>query len=196
MYHSATQQCNTVVKGYARAMYLFTTVLHRCALVTSCVACVGRDLKTPNVLLEDRGNGLVAKVADFGTVREGTRKGAGGTKEAATHTLTGARVGTHGYMPNEYSAHGHVSDKLDMYAFAIVLVELLTSKGGLEVARLHCDEPDLFADMARYVDRRAGQWLEANVTELAAIAEQCVSFHARSRPHAHEVVPRLEALLG
>jgi hypothetical protein len=83
-----------------------------------------------------------------------------------------------------------------MYSFAIVLVELLTSKGGLEVARLHCDEPDLFADMeARYVDRRAGQWPPATVTTLAAVAEQCISFHARSRPHASEVAPRLEALL-
>ena len=148
------------------------------------------------MLLDDRGSGLIAKVADFGTVREGTRKGAGDTTQAATHTLTGARVGTHGYMPAEYASHGHVSDKLDMYAFAIVLVELLTSKGGLEVARLHCDEPDLFADMARYADRRAGQWPAATVTALAAIAEQCISFHARSRPHANEVAPRLEALLG
>jgi serine/threonine protein kinase len=157
---------------------------------------IHRDLKPPNVLLDDRGSGLVAKVADFGTVREGTRKGAGDTRGVVTHTLTSTRVGTNGYMPSEYASHGHVSDKLDMYSFGVVLVELLTSKGGLEVARLHCDEPDLFADMARYADRRVGQWPETTVTELAAIADQCVSFHARSRPHAHEVVPRLEALLG
>ena len=55
-----------MVKGYARAMYLFTTVLHRCALVTSCVACVGRDLKTPNVLLDAAGN---AKVLLGGSTR-------------------------------------------------------------------------------------------------------------------------------
>jgi hypothetical protein len=50
------------------------------------------------VLLDDHGSGIIAKVADFGTVREGARKGPGGTKDAATHTLTGARVGTHGYV--------------------------------------------------------------------------------------------------
>jgi hypothetical protein len=48
------------------------------------------------VLLDASGN---AKVADFGTVREGAAKGAGGAKPTATHTHTGAVVGTSGYMP-------------------------------------------------------------------------------------------------
>ena len=91
---------------------------------------------------------------------------------------------------------GEVSDKLDVYAFAIVLVELLTSKCGGEVAKLHSDEPDLFADMAQYVDARAGEWPAATVAELAAIAAQCIAHHVRSRPPARAVVPRLEALLG
>ncbi len=107
-------------------------------------------------------------------MREGARKGPGKTKRVATHTLTGAIVGTHGYMPNEYSQFGQVSAKMDIYAFAIVLVELLTSKGGLEVARLHCDEPDLFADMARYVDARAGNWPPATVKALAELIHRAL----------------------
>ena len=91
---------------------------------------------------------------------------------------------------------GEVSDKLDVYAFAIVLVELLTSKCGGEVAKLHSDEPDLFADMAQYVDARAGEWPAATVASLAAIAEQCIAYQARSRPTASALVPRLAALLG
>ena len=90
---------------------------------------------------------------------------------------------------------GQVSDKLDVYSFAIVLLELLTSKVGTAVAALYCDEPDLFADMAGFVDERAGQWPAATVKELAAVAEQCISQHPRVRPTASEVVPLLEACL-
>ena len=127
-------------------------------------------------------------MADFGTVREGTRKGAGQTKGAATHTHTTS-------VPLEYITRGQVSDKLDIYSFAIVLIELLTSKVGIEVAALYCDEPDLFADMAQFVDAKAGAWPAATVRELAGVAEQCISQHPRVRPTASEVVPRLEALL-
>ena len=77
-----------------------------------------------------------------------------------------------------------------------MLIELLTSKTGIEVAGLHCAEPDLFTDMARYVDAQAGEWPVAIITALAAIAEQCISNHPRGvRPPAREIVPKLEALL-
>jgi serine/threonine protein kinase len=162
----------------------------------------------------------VVKVADFGTVREGAKTGEHGTVN--THALTRAIVGTKvshapplvtpdpscvklhrspallhhkGYMPPEYEKSGHVSEKTDSYAFAIVLVELLTGRVGLAAAALQLEEPDLFADMHQFVDAQAGAWPPAVVAGLAAVAERCICTHARNRATVRDVVPLLDDIL-
>ena len=63
------------------------------------------------------------------------------------------------------------------------------------MAALHCEEPELFPEMQQYVDARSGAWPAAAVAELAAVAEQCISHHARVRPAASQIIPRLGALV-
>jgi hypothetical protein len=99
-------------------------------------------------------------------------------------------------MPPEYGKQGHVSEKTDAYAFAILLLELLTGQVGLAAAALQLDEPDLFEDMQQFVDVRAGAWPAAVVEELAAVAEECICMHARNRAAVRDVLPRLDALVG
>ena len=141
------------------------------------------------MLLDAAGN---AKVADFGTVREGAKKGKHGTVN--THALTGLIVGTKGYMPPEYEKSGHVSEKTDSYAFSILLLELLTGRVGLEAAAVYHEEPDLFEEMMDYVDARAGAWPPPVVAELVAVAQRCICMHARPRASVREVMPQLEAI--
>jgi hypothetical protein len=86
-------------------------------------------------------------------------------------------------------------DKLDVHAFAVLLAERLTGKMGIEVAALHCEEPEPFPEMQQNVDARAEAWSAAAVAELAAVAEQCISHHARVRPAASQAIPRLGALV-
>ena len=126
-------------------------------------------------------------------MREGAKTGEHGTVN--THALTAVVVGTKGYMPPEYEKQGHVSEKTDAYAFAILLLELLTGKVGLAAAALQLDEPDLFEDMQQFVDARAGAWPAAVVEGLAAVAEQCICMHVRNRAAVRDVIPRLDEML-
>jgi hypothetical protein len=81
-------------------------------------------------------------------------------------------------------------------AFAIVLLELLTGKVPAQVAALHIEEPDLFAEMHQYVDARAGvgAWPPGVVGRLAGIAERCIAYHPRRRAAVRGVVDELEEL--
>ena len=95
----------------------------------------------------------------------------------------------------EYVSEGHVSEKLDIYSYAVVLLELLTSRPSIELVRMHCDGPELFTQTKRFVDARAGAWPSKAVTALSKLAEQCIAYTASKRPAASEVAARLEALL-
>jgi len=132
-------------------------------------------------------------VADFGTVHEGVKQG-GSEGTRLTHASTKLIVGTHFYMSPEYTSNGQVSEKLDAYAFAIVLLELLTGNPPSEVAALNIEEPDVYAEMAQYVDGRAGAWPPAVVHRLAAVAERCIEFRPRTRASVRDVVDELEEL--
>ncbi|KAH9711575.1 LysM domain receptor-like kinase 4 [Citrus sinensis] len=91
---------------------------------------VHKDINSSNVLLD---SDLRAKIANFAMARptEG---------QEGEFALTRHIVGTKGYMAPEYLENGLVSTKLDVYAFGVLILEMLTGK---EAAALHAEENNM-----------------------------------------------------
>ncbi|KAL2519586.1 LysM domain receptor-like kinase 3 [Abeliophyllum distichum] len=151
---------------------------------------VHRDIKTSNILLDE---GLRAKVADFGLA-----KLVGRTDE--DELIATRLVGTPGYLPPESVKELQVTTKTDVFAFGVVLSELITGQRALIrdnqkmkslitiVNKIFDEEYPEYA-LESIVDRNLnGSYPPQDVYRMAEIAHWCLSEEAIDRPEMHEVV--------
>ncbi|GKV47101.1 hypothetical protein SLEP1_g54028 [Rubroshorea leprosula] len=105
-----------VALGVAEAVAFLHNGTDRCI--------VHRDIKPSNILLSSK---KIPKLCDFGL--------ATWTTAPSVPFLCKTVKGTFGYLAPEYFQHGKVSDKTDVYAFGVVLLELLTGRKPIEANR-------------------------------------------------------------
>ncbi|CAM6023536.1 unnamed protein product, partial [Sphagnum balticum] len=85
---------------------------------------IHRDIKPTNILLDDH---FIAKVSDFGISKE--------TPEFNTHVST-RPAGTAGYLDPEYFLRQQLTTASDVYAYGVVLLELITGQKAIDHMRL------------------------------------------------------------
>jgi len=107
-----------------RALHLAEQVIDAVAFIHT-QGVIHRDLKSPNVMVEQGPDGDHVRVLDFGFAKFFDRE-----KWEGEHTLTakGAVFGTLAYMAPEQAMGARVDESADVYALGVLLFELLTGR--------------------------------------------------------------------
>ncbi|XP_028783151.1 cold-responsive protein kinase 1-like isoform X3 [Neltuma alba] len=182
--HLNWEQRYAIILGIARGL----TYLHE----QFQVRIIHRDIKTNNILLDDD---LQPKIADFGLARF--------LPEDKSHLST-KFVGTLGYTAPEYAIHGQLSEKVDIYSFGIVLLEIITGQKS-KAFKDHGDAEDEFLLPKAWKLYERGIHIELvddtldpndyNAEEVKKIIEiglLCTQASAELRPSMSEVIVLLQ----
>nr|BAF98605.1 CM0545.460.nc [Lotus japonicus] len=158
---------------------------------------IHRDVKSANILIDKN---LRGKVADFGLTK---------LIEVGNSTLQTRLVGTFGYMPPEYAQYGDISPKIDVYAFGVVLFELISAKNAvLKTGELVAESKGLVAlfeealnksdpcdALRKLVDPRLGEnYPIDSVLKIAQLGRACTRDNPLLRPSMRSLVVALMTL--
>ncbi|KAF7842624.1 BRASSINOSTEROID INSENSITIVE 1-associated receptor kinase 1 [Senna tora] len=147
------------------------------------------DCKCSNILLNE---GFEAVIADFGLARVMD------FKDSHDNTL-GIR-GTYGYMAPEYCLHGVLSVKIDVFAYGIVLLELIS---GRIYSRYFIDREESLLDWAKRLLKEKkletlvdpllqGNYDAEEAEQVVQVALLCTLHSPSNRPNMSEVITMLE----
>ncbi|XP_062098451.1 PTI1-like tyrosine-protein kinase 2 isoform X2 [Humulus lupulus] len=150
---------------------------------------IHRDIKLSNILLT---NDLQPKLSDFGLATRGSAD--------LAYSEETDMAGTFGYMAPEYFMYGRLSYKIDVYAFGIVLLELLSGKRPI-VEKVTKGQDSLVnwakkllekEDYKALVDPKLKGNIEtAQMKRIALAAKLCISQSARARPNMSQILELL-----
>ncbi|KAI5387992.1 protein kinase STUNTED isoform X1 [Lathyrus oleraceus] len=171
-----------VAVGVAEALdYLHTEALK---------PVIHRDVKSSNILLSQD---FEPQLSDFGLAIWGPTKTPFLTQEIV--------VGTFGYLAPEYFMYGKVSDKIDVYAFGVVLLELIS--GREPISSEPCKGQESLVVWAKPLMERGdvkglldpkleGKCDETQLQRMVLAASLCITQAARLRPKFNQILKILK----
>ncbi|XP_076950447.1 receptor like protein kinase S.2-like [Bidens hawaiensis] len=153
---------------------------------------IHRDVKSSNILLDQN---YAAKIADFGLAKIGP------TNQTRTYVSTTVK-GTIGYMDPNYFYTGRLTRKSDVFAFGVVLLEVLSGRPALDES-LEVGLAIWAQDLIKKgkLDQIISPSLRDHISksslkEFSGIAVRCLLSHPKQRPTMSEVVGSLDRALS
>ncbi|KAI8026198.1 putative LRR receptor-like serine/threonine-protein kinase [Camellia lanceoleosa] len=148
---------------------------------------VHRDVKASNILLD---SGLNPKISDFGLAKLYDDK--------KTHMSTRV-AGTIGYLAPEYAMRGHLTEKVDVFSFGVVALEIvsgrLNSDSSLEQEKIYLLEwawhLHEINHEVKLVDANLSEFHEEEVKRVIGVALLCTQTSPMLRPSMSRVVGML-----
>ncbi|THG10667.1 receptor-like protein kinase FERONIA [Camellia sinensis] len=184
--HMSWEQRLNICIGVARGLdYLHTSTQQ---------GVIHRDMKTTNILLDKV---WVAKISDFGLCKMGI------TSDFGTHVSTDVK-GTFGYLDPEYFMTRRLTKKSDVYAFGVVLLEVLCGRPAVDM-RLEEEQCSLALWAQHCIKKKKlGQIIDPSIKYqisphclkvFTKVAKKCLHNQPNGRPTMADVVVSLECAL-
>ncbi|KAJ0766335.1 putative protein kinase RLK-Pelle-CrRLK1L-1 family [Helianthus annuus] len=155
---------------------------------------IHRDVKSTNILLDEN---YAAKISDFGLSKIGPTNASG----AYVNTLV---RGTFGYLDPEYFLTGRLTTKSDVFAFGVVLFELLCGRAALDNS-LDEDKCSLAKWAHESIEKgKVNEITDFNIKSqispkslkvFVQIADRSLSSESKKRPTMAEILVALELSL-
>ncbi|XP_010547588.1 PREDICTED: receptor-like cytosolic serine/threonine-protein kinase RBK1 isoform X2 [Tarenaya hassleriana] len=148
---------------------------------------IHRDIKASNILLT---RDYEAQISDFGLAKW--------LPENWPHHVVFPIEGTFGYLAPEYFMHGIVDEKTDVFAFGVLLLEIITGRRAVDTASRQSlviwAKPLLEKNSVReIVDTRLGDNFDSmEMKRVMLTASICIHHIATMRPNMTRVVQLLQ----